>query len=163
MQGGDGMGRRIEITAIDTGVRAVAELYDEVAPITCSLMWQCLETPMETPGIQAMWVGRELMFIMPKENQKGDPTNLPRENATAYPIPGDIIFSYFPGHVTRQYYDSIRDKPIWDFYIIYGPDPMIGGPATVWAHVIEGLDDLAGEAAKIRKNGVRPYRVRRLE
>jgi hypothetical protein len=45
--------------------------------------------PMETAGIQAMWLGRELMFIMPKANQKGDPTLRSRAavelNTMAYP------------------------------------------------------------------------------
>jgi hypothetical protein len=89
IRGRDEVGRRIEITLIDTGVRAIAGLYDEAAPMTCSRMWRCLETPMETAGIQAMWLGRELMFIMPKANQKGDPTLRSRAavelNTMAYP------------------------------------------------------------------------------
>jgi hypothetical protein len=82
------VGRRIEITPIDTDVRAIAILYDEAVPMTCSRMWQCLETPMETAGIQAMWLAG-LMFIMPKANQKGDPTLRNRAavelNTKAYP------------------------------------------------------------------------------
>jgi hypothetical protein len=161
------MGRRIEITALDSDAKAIAELYDDTAPLTCALMWQCLESPMETEGIQAMCVGRELMFVMPKENQRGDPTRLPCENGTAYPIPGDVIFHYFPARMLRQYYhgghDTIRERPLWDFYIIYGPDPILGALRTVWAHIVEGLDDLARDAARIRHEGTRRYRVRRLE
>jgi len=156
------MAKKIEIVALESGARAVAELYEKEAPRICELMWKCLERPMVTQGIQAMWVGRELMFLMPPENQKGDPTGLPSENATQYLLPGDIVFKYYPPHSTRQFHDDFRDKPVWDFYIIYGPDAMSGGPAPVWAHVVEGLDDLAREAAKIREEGLKPYRVSRL-
>ena len=156
------MFRRIEIVHLESGVRAVAELYEKEAPQTCELMWKCLETPMETEGIQAMWVGRETMFMMPEANQKGDPTRLPLENGTMQPLPGDIIFKYFPAHETRQWHDQKRNKPIWDFFFIYGPDPIMGGPGTVWAHIVEGLDEIAVECALIREEGVKPFRVSRL-
>ena len=158
------MTRKIEIVAVESGVRAIAELYEKEASTTCELMWQCLEIPMETEGIQAMWVGPELMFLMPEENQKGDPTKLPLENATAYPQPGDVLFAYYPPGITRPYYDDFRDKPIWDFFLIYGPDPILGGTSvTVWAHIVDGLQDFAQECRKIRQEGNKLFRVRRLE
>ena len=157
------MTRKIEIVAVESGVRAIAELDEKQAQKTCEFIWACLETPMETEGIQAMWVGPELMFLMPKENQKGDPTKLPAENATAYPLPGDVLFAYYPPGVTRQYYDDFRDKPVWDFFLIYGPDPILGGSVTLWAHIVEGLEDLARECKKIRAEGNKLFRVSRLE
>ena len=119
---------------------------------------------METEGIQAMWVGPELMFLMPKENQKGDPTQLPLENATSNPLPGDVLFAYYPPKVTRQYYDDFRDKPVWDFFLIYGPDPILSGASVaVWACIVEGLEDFAVECRKIREEGNRMFRVSRLD
>ena len=158
------MARKIEILTVESGAKAIAELDEKHAPRTCELMWKCLETPMETEGIQAMWVGPELMFVMPEQNQKGDPTNLRPENATAYPLPGDVLFVYYPPQVTRQYYDEFRDKSIWDFFLIYGPDPILGGTSvTVWARIEEGLEDLARECKKIREEGNKLFRVTRLE
>ena len=158
------MARKIEIVAVESGVTAIAELNEKEAPETCELMWNCLETPMETEGIQAMWVGPELMFLMPKENQKGDPTRLPLENATSNPLPGDVIFAYYPPQVTRQYYDNFRDKPVWDFFLIYGPDPILSGASVaVWACIVEGLEDLAVECRKIREEGNKLFRVSRLD
>lgn len=156
------MGNRIEVKSLESGVTATIELLDKEAPKTCEAMWKCLETPMETEGIHAMWVGRELMFVMPEENQRVDPTSIPLENATSHPLPGDVLFGYYPAHVTRQYHDDIRGKPIWDFYIVYGPDAIMNGPATVWAHVVEGLENLASECRKIREEGTKPFRVGRL-
>jgi hypothetical protein len=158
------MAKKIEIVAVESGVKAVAELHENAAAQTCELMWKCLETPMETEGIQAMWVGPELMFLMPEENQKGDPTTLPLENATAYPQPGDVLFAYYPPGITQQYYDDFRDKPVWDFFLIFGPDPILGGTGvTVWAHITEGLEGFAQECSKVRLEGNKPFRVRRLE
>jgi len=157
------MSKRIKIESVESGISAVAELLEKEAPETCKLMWGCLEEPMETEGIQAMWVGPELMFNMPEENRKGDPTSLPQENATAYSIPGDILFAYFPPRETQQYYDEIRDKPIWDFFLIYGPDPIFGRRCTVWARIVEGLEDLARECKKIREEGTKLFRVSRLD
>ena len=158
------MARKIEIVAVESGARAIAELNEKQAPETCELMWNCLETAMETDGIQAMWVGPELMFLMPTENQKGDPTQLPVENATVNPLPGDVLFAYYPPQVTRQYYDEFREKSVWDFFVIYGPDPILSGAgAAVWAHIVQGLEDLAVECRKIRAEGNKLFRVSRLD
>ena len=157
------MPKRLEIVSLESGVKAIVELFEEQAPKTCEAMWKCLESPMETEGIHAMWVGRELMFIMPEENQRVDPTSIPLENSTAHPLPGDVLFAYYTPHITRQYYDDFRDKPIWDFFIIYGPDAIMSSAATVWARVVEGLEGLATESRKIRKEGTKPFRVSRLE
>lgn len=158
------MSKKIEILAVESGVRAVAELYEKEAPKNCAAMWECLAVPMETQGIHAMWVGRELMFLMPEENQRVDPETIPLENATQYPLPGDVLFKYYPAHIERQPFGVLQqDKPIWDLFIIYGPDPILGSEVTVWAHIIEGLDALAGEAAKIREEGTKLFRVSRLE
>ncbi len=114
------MTRRLRIESLESGATATVRLLEKEAPETCKLIWASLEHPMLTEGIHAMWVGPELMFVMPKENQKGDPTKLPSENATAFPYPGDVLFMYCPAHMTKHYHDPIRDKPIWDFFIIYG-------------------------------------------
>lgn len=157
------MARYIEIFSLESGARAVAELYENEAPKTCEAMWKCLEVPMETDGIQAMWVGRELMFLMPPENQRVDPMTIPEENATQYPVPGDIAFKYYPKGATRQVYRDFRSGPVWDFFIIYGPDAILGGATvSIFAHIVEGLDELATDAMKIREHGIRRYRVSRL-
>ena len=137
---------------------------EEHAPKTCEAMWECLETPMVTQGIHAMWVGRELMFVMPEENQRVDPTVIPLENATAHPLPGDVCWIYYPARVERDPFGVfVKGTPLWDFFIIYGPDAIMGGPASVWARIVEGLEELDGECRRIREEGVKPFRVTRLE
>jgi hypothetical protein len=158
------MTRKIAIVAVESGVRVVARLYEKEAPKTCEAMWKCLETPMETGAIHAMWVGRELMLPMPLENQRVDPQTIPLENATGYPLAGDLMFCYFPPHVLHQPFNALlQDQPLWDFMIMYGADTIADGSATVWGHISEGLDELAAEAAMIRTEGTRLFRVRRLD
>jgi len=157
------MTKKLRIESLASGATAVVRLLEKEAPQTCRLIWDSLEQPMVTEGIHAMWVGPELMFVMPKENQRGDPTKLPQENATAFPYPGDVLFMYVPAHGSKYYHDPIRDKPIWDFFIIYGPDPILGGGScTVWGVVDEGLAALAEESKRIRVEGTKPFRVERL-
>jgi hypothetical protein len=75
-----------------------------------------------------------------------------------------VLFAYYPPGITRQYYDDFRDKPVWDFFLIYGPDPILGGTGvTVWAHIVEGLEEFAQECTKVRLEGNKLFRVRRLE
>ena len=158
------MAKKIAITSVESGVTAVAELLEEDAPRTCEAMWTCLEVPMETQGIHAMWVGRELMFNMPEMNRKVDPTEIPIENATAHPLPGDVCWIYYSPHTERDPFQVFPPgKSLWDFFVIYGPDPILSGAATVWAHVVHGLDDLAAECVKIREEGTKLFRVSRLE
>jgi hypothetical protein len=169
--GAPGQGRtcvtkRIEIVAVESGARAVAELCEEDAPKTCEAMWQCLETPMEAEGILAMFVGRELFFIMPPENQRVNPETIPMwENETSYPLPGDVMFCYFSPHRRREPWKVLpHNRPFWDLMIMYGPDTISsGGSATVWARIIQGLGELAAEAGRIRTEGTKLFRVSRLD
>jgi hypothetical protein len=157
------MPRRIEILAVESGVRAIAELLEEEAPKTCEAMWKCLASPMETQGIHAMWVGRELMFIMPEESHKVDPAKIPVENSTAHPLPGDVCWTYYPPRTERDPFQVFPPgKSLWDFFIIYGPDPILNSAVNVWAHIMEGLVGLAAECRRVREQGTKLFRVSRL-
>ncbi len=160
------MAKRIEIVVLESGVRAVAELYEKEAPKTCEAMWKCLEVPMETEGAHAMTVGRELFFVMPPENMRVEAEEIPTlENCTRYPVTGDLMFCRFTPHLVREPFHVLPEEiPWWDFIVMYGPDTMTTGAlVTVWGHIVEGLDELASEAAKIRTEGTKLFRVSRLE
>lgn len=158
------MAKKIELMVVDSGrVKAMAELLEEDAPAVCEAMWKALEVPMETKGIHAMWSGREIMLEMPEENQRFDPTKVPVQNATIYPLPGDLCWAYFPPYWERGF-----TRGIFDFMIIYGPETVINCavgpvPVSVWAHITEGLEEFAEECAKIRIEGLKTFRVRRVE
>lgn len=157
------MARRVELTVVESGVRAVAELFEDDAPAVCDAMWKALEVPMEARGIHAMWSGREIMLEMPPENQRFDPLEIPVQNATIYPSPGDLCWAYFPPYWERGF-----ARGVFDFAIIYGPETVANcalgpTPVSVWAHITEGLEDFAKECAKVRIEGLKTFLVRRLE
>ncbi len=154
--------RKIQITFERTGELATAVLEEENAPRTCDAMWQALEQPIVTKGIHAGWAGRMVSVEVPQSNRVFDPTSVPKENLTVYPIPGDICFGYFPpGYgvgITEEY---------WDLALVYGRETRFEfsfGPApmTVWATVDEGLDDLAAGCLRTRTEGLQAIRVSRL-
>jgi len=156
--------KRIEIRELRSGVAATAVLLESEAPKTCAALWECLEEPIETDGIQAAWVGPEIMLVVPKHNQRVDVSGLPEENATALPQPGDVLFRYYPPHCEQHYVGELhQDEAIWDLFFIYGCDPVTGGGSfPVFARIEEGLEALASECRKVRHSGNAPFRVARL-
>ena len=156
--------KRIEIRDLRSGVAATAVLLESEAPKTCAAIWPCLEEPIETDGIQAAWVGPEIMLVVPKRNQRTDVSTLPAENATAFLQPGDVVFQYYPPHCEQHYVGELRqDQAIWDLFFIYDADPVTGGGAySVFARITDGLDNLATECRKVRRRGNAPFRIARL-
>ena len=157
------MPKCIELTIIEENISAIAELLEEQAPVTCEALWQALETPIVHKGIHAMWTGREIMVEIPQENYRFDPLSVPLENATIYPLPGDLMWAYFADHVERGF-----SRSIWDFIIIYGPDSTVNCalgtlPANVWAHITENLTAFAAGCETLRTEGMKTFRIRRLE
>jgi Protein of unknown function (DUF3830) len=154
--------RKIAITFEESGVMATAVLLDAQAPKTCDAMWQVLAEPLVQEGIHAGWAGREVSIAVPQANRVIDPTQIPKENLTLYPIPGDICFGYFPpGYgvgITEEY---------WDLALIYGRETRFEfsfGPApmTLWATIDEGLEGIAQECERIRTEGLKTIRVSRV-
>jgi hypothetical protein len=157
------MAKYIKLTIIEDDISAIAELLEEEAPLTCEALWCALEIPIIHKGIHAMWTGREIMVEIPEENHRFDPSSVPLENATIYPLPGDIMWAYFPDHVERGF-----PRAIWDFIIIYGPDSSVNCalgtmPANVWAHITDNLTSFANGCASLRSEGMKTFRIERLE
>jgi len=157
------MSREIELTILDNNISAVAVLLEEEAPLTCNALWKALETPIIQQGIHAMWTGHEIMIEIPSENHRFDPLSIPKENKTIYPMPGDLMWAYFPKLIERGF-----PRAIWDFIIIYGPDSSVNCalgslPANVWAHITENLPAFAEGCRALRMDGKKRFRISRRE
>jgi hypothetical protein len=155
--------RRVAITFQESAVTATAVLLEDQAPKTCDAMWRILEEPIVQKGIHAGWAGREISIEVPPANRVVDPTQIPKENLTLYPIPGDLCFGYFPpGYgvgITEEY---------WDLALIYGRETRFEFsfgpvPMTLWATIDDGLDPIAKECERIRIEGLKTIRVSRVE
>jgi len=105
------MTKRFQVEVLETGVKAVAELLEEDTPRTCAALWKMLGKPIETNAVHAMWSGREVMAYVPEENRGDiDPTTIGVENATVYPVAGDVVWAYFPGGMIQGFKE---DGWIW--------------------------------------------------
>jgi Protein of unknown function (DUF3830) len=156
------MPRRIGLIFDETGATAIAEFHEDAAPRTCNAMWAALEVPMRATGIHAMFAGREIMIEMPKDNQRFDPTTIPPENQTVTPLPGELMWFYFPDHAEVGF-----PREIYDFAIIYGRDtriliPQGWVPGNVFATITRGLPEFARCCERVRTEGLKSFTVRRV-
>jgi hypothetical protein len=155
------LAKQIELIYDETGTRAVAELHEADAPKTCAAIWAGLEVPMRAKGIHAMFAGREIMIEMPEANQRFDPLAIPAENQTITPLPGEILWFYFPAKSLVGI-----PRPIYDFAIFYGRDSRVlisNGwvPGNLFATISDGLAEFAKCCARVHTEGVKPFTVRR--
>ncbi|RKX77617.1 MAG: hypothetical protein DRP87_08655 [Spirochaetes bacterium] len=156
--------KRIKISFIDEKVEAVAVLLEDKAPETCKCIWNVLEKPFENYAVHAMWTGRELSLGIPAEKFPNDEgLNIPPENQTVIPIPGDLIWNaYFP------YQWQGNPKPVYDFGIFYGREsrlllPVGWRPSNRFGEIVENLSKFAEVAARCQIEGRKRLRVERLE
>jgi hypothetical protein len=155
--------KRILIAIPDYGAEAEAELLEEVAPKTSSVLWQALEQPMTARGIHGMWVGPEVMIDMPHSHRIFDGSSIRRENQTCFPIPGDLVWFWFP----RGAWIGLTDE-VYEFGIIYARDARMFIPcgwaaANIFGRVTRNLDGLAQACRRFREDGRRDITVSRIE
>jgi hypothetical protein len=157
------MPRKLKLIYKETGVTAIAEMLEDEAPKTCEAMWNALATPMETKGIHAMFCGREIMLTMPEANKTQELKEVPGENQTIYPAPGDLAWRYFGPHEERGFSDEI-----YDFMIFYGREcridlPLGKVPVNIFATITEHLAEFAKCCEKVRTEGIKDFIVMRVE
>jgi hypothetical protein len=135
--------RRITLHLARSGVTATAELAEELAPRTCDAVWDAL--PFKTTVCHGRRSGAEVYFLIPPLRD-----NPGRENATIYPIPGDVTFAWFPhGYREMPKHVSVdTSRGLFDIMIFYGRDsqplsPEGPTPVNVFATIVEGLKDFA--------------------
>jgi hypothetical protein len=149
--------KKIELVLRKRKTLAVAELLEDKAPKTCAAVWRLLRNPLESMAIHAIRAGREVYCEMPQEK-----TKIPQENLTAYPLPGEILYLYFP-----PYMNPDRPKGLTEIAIFYGRDSMsdcIGMgiiPGNRFAHIVENLHGFAEACERIHLEGIERILIRR--
>lgn len=160
------MVRKIEIVLEHRGVLAVAELLDDEAPKTCKAVWDAL--PQSGGTYHAKWANNEIYILTPPfaAEEPG------RENATVFPIPGDVCYFFVPpgAPVPPDMRKQCDETGIIDLAIFYGrnnyllaPDGHM--PGNVFATISEGLKEFAAACQDVFRNGAASERmtIRRLE
>lgn len=144
---------RVKITL--GGVEAVAELNEDDAPQTTRWLKGIL--PIEGQAIHSMENGREVYLVLDDEQK------IPDENQTIYQTVGDVFVYYKPAiFVKPEWPRHIRDYPVIGF--VYERDSAIRGMSGPLAtnlvgRITEGLDALAHEAPRMRREGLGKMRI----
>ena len=160
------MVRKIEISFEKHSARAVAELIDDAAPLTAAAFWNAL--PLSGAAYHAKWANNEVYILTPPF-AKQDPG---KENATVFPIPGDILYLPVPpgNKVPPDMQTQCRETGLIDLAIFYGRDNYLLGPdghmpGNLFATITEGLAELAVACQDLWRNGAGDERMtfRRLD
>ena len=149
------MPRKIEIVLEQRGVRAIAELLEEEAPKTCDAVWHSL--PQSGPVYHAKWANNEIYILTPPfaAEEPG------RENATVFPIPGDLLYFFIPpgGPVPADLREQCAATGLIDLAIFYGRNNYLHGPeghmpGNLFATITEGLKGFAVACQDVFRNGM---------
>jgi len=148
------MKRRIRVSLTKRNVSAVAEFQEALAPRVCEMVWAAL--PCEGPAFHAKRSNNEIYTLtLPLA-----PHEPGLENATIFPMPGDIAYFHLPPVKVVNYVRALREylpedinrlgpeTGLSDLGIFYGRNnflfgPLGPGPGSVFATVAEGLAEIA--------------------
>jgi len=154
--------KKISLTFVEENVSSEAVLLEDKAPETSKFLWEALERPFEGLAIHAMWTGRELSFPIPADRIDRKALELPPENQTVLPIPGDLIWNAY-----HPYQWQGVPYPVYDFGIFYGRDsrillPFGWRPSNHYGCITENLEAFAEVAARCQSEGRKQIKIERL-
>jgi len=151
--------RFIEIALTKRDVRVKVKLLDDVAPVTCDLVWNAL--PLEGEAFHGKYARNEVYTFVPAPG--ADPG---RENPTITPIPGDVVAFWFDraiiatkSHGYAQDSDPYEHEQIVDLAVFYERNNLLLNPdygwvpGNVFGTVVEGLDEFADACQDLWRAG----------
>jgi hypothetical protein len=144
---------RVKITL--GSAEAFAQLDEKDAPKAAKWLKELL--PIERQAVHSMENGREVYVVL------DDPHPIEEENQTIYQTVGDLIVYYKPAIFVRpEWPKHIRDVLVIGF--IYERDSAIRGMSGPLAtnlvgKITEGIDALAHEAPRMRREGFGKMRI----
>ena len=103
------MAKQFEIVLPERGVVVAADLLEDETPITCENFWNAIQVPQREPLHHGRETGPELWCYVPPPAEE-----LPYEQATVFPDPGDILYYHYIQPPTR---DGVM---VFDIGIYYG-------------------------------------------
>lgn len=157
------MSRHLRFTFTQKGISARIALHETLAPRTVETIWTALAQPIEELTFHAMFAGPEIMVGLPKSAQTFDP-NLPPENQTVIPSPGDVLWFYQAPRMMKGLTDEF-----WEIGLFYGEGGRVFGPlgwtpVTIFGSVVpEDLPAFAAECADIRMHGAKRLEIKRAD
>jgi len=157
------MTRKIALTFQEADVTAIAELLEMGAPETCRAIWGALSTPIGNMATHASFAGREVNIPIPEGRRTFDGEEVPAENQTLFPLPGEVLWHYFPPHSEVGVHEEV-----YNISVVYGRDTRMFLPAgwvahNVFARIVENLDSFAEMCRRIKTEGPKVIVIRRAE
>lgn len=154
------MSHKIEIILEQRNVRAIAEMLEDEAPKTCAAVWNAL--PHSGPVNHAKWANNEIYILTPPFALE-EPG---RENATVFPIPGDLLYFFIPpgGPVPAELREQCAATGLIDLAIFYGRNNYLHGPeghmpGNLFATITEGLKEFAAACQDVFRQGMANERL----
>ncbi len=159
--------RQILISEPNSNLKATCRWLDDKAPISAEFLWQLAQTGPSIEASHAIWTGPELSCPMPASVL---PENLarmdvPQENATSYPEPGDIVLASVPAGTIK----GLPPGNFFDIGLFYDPGGRLLMPfgwikGNVCARVeYEDMEHVQSSIHTIRRNGVCNLSISRVE
>ncbi|MDI2099313.1 DUF3830 family protein [Ruicaihuangia caeni] len=147
----------------ENGPRAIADLHDHLAPVTCETLWNALAKPQTMDAMHAIYAGPEVMVGLPEEAQNFDPEAVPAENQQVIPGTGDLMWYY-----QRPYQMGGLPFEFWEIGVFYAPGartlgPLGWTPVSIFATISEGLKEFAEASYQIRLTGIKKLTIGRVE
>ena len=148
------MTRQIKLEFPELDIEAIATLLEEDAPDTCETMWRFLERPLEAAVSIGIETGPEIWVLVPPA------PDLPDENATVFPIPGDLLFYHYSGQ--KPHGEKVYDIGI--YYARGGKGLLRVGwtPGNLFATITENLAGVQRVASEMHRSGPKKVIVRRV-
>jgi Protein of unknown function (DUF3830) len=146
--------RQIKLTFPEVEIEAIATLIEDKAPDTCAAVWNFLEKPLEATVRIGIETGPEIWFLVPPS------PDLPNENSTVFPIPGDLLFYHYDGQLPHG-------EKVYDIGIYYnrgGKSLLNVGwtPGNLFATISENLSGVQKVAGEMLRSGPKKIIVQRV-
>ena len=90
------MTKSMYLKFVDANVQGTITMYWDNAPKTCKALWGALKKPIRWDASHAMFSGPEIMMGLPETARNFNPLELPPENQTVQPDPGELLWFYQP-------------------------------------------------------------------
>lgn len=152
------MSRQIQISFPDLDTTVTARLLVEDAPNAAAMLWGILQTPLTGRAVHAIYAGPAVLVGVPERHGEPVGGQLPVENETQHPEPGDILLLPPAADAAEDLWGEPGSEPGVTIAIFYGAQgrafsPSGWQPGVVVARVTEGLGALREACRAVRFEG----------
>jgi hypothetical protein len=149
------MPKQIKLIFPASGAEVIATLQEDQAPATCAMVWNALQKPLQATVRVDHDMGPKLYVAMPPA------PDLPNEQTTLFPIPGDVLFYHYAGKLPR----GEKTYELAVYWRRGGKGFSNAGwiGANLFATVTTNMEGLQAVARTVLDSGPKTMRVERVQ